>query len=193
MLPSKAILIIDFIIMQNFLFYLFSIITLISALFVVLSRNAVNSAMFMILAFSGTAGLFFLLEAFFIGVIQILVYAGAVMVLFLFVIMLLNVEKMTTRRPSCFSVLFGSLGFVILLASTVYILHSSPELSTISAPQVSENINFETPFAYTTSSQSFGYGLFTKYMLPIQVAGFLLLTAMIGIVVISKKYKSDTP
>lgn len=177
--------------MHNFLFYLFSAITLISGLLVVLNRNAVNSAMFMILAFAGTAGLFFILEAFFIGVIQILVYAGAVMVLFLFVIMLLNVEKMAMKRPSWATVLFSVLSFIALLVGSIYMVQSSPELSRTIAPEVLVNVNFENPFAYTTSSQSFGYGLFTKYMLPLQVAGFLLLSAMIGIVVISKKHKSE--
>lgn len=177
--------------MQNFLFYLFSILTLVSALLVVLNRNAVNSAMFMILAFAGTAGLFFLLEAFFIGVIQILVYAGAVMVLFLFVIMLLNVEKMAIKRVGWRTVFFSSLGFVALLVGTVYMVKLSPELSISTAPEVLQNVSFENPLAYTTSSKSFGYGLFTKYMLPLQVAGFLLLIAMVGIVIISKKYKSE--
>lgn len=159
---------------------------------VIVSRNAVNSAMYMILAFAGTAGLFFLLDAFFIGVIQILVYAGAVMVLFLFVIMLLNVEKMSMKRVSWRTVFFSSLGFLVLLVGTLYVVKFSPELSMNEAPEVLENVSFEDPFAYTTSSKSFGYGLFTKYMLPLQVAGFLLLIAMVGIVVISKKYKSES-
>ena len=79
--------------MLDTLFYVFSAITLITALLMVLSPNAVNGALCMILSFVGTAALFVLLEAYFIAVLQILVYAGAVMVLFLFIIMLLNVEK----------------------------------------------------------------------------------------------------
>lgn len=184
-----VILIINFWSMRDFLFYLFSAITLVSGLLVVLNKNAVNSAMFMILAFSGTAGIFFLLDAFFIGIIQILVYAGAVMVLFLFVIMLLNVEKMVMKRVGWGTVIFSTLSFIVLLVGALYILRLSPELSASFAPEVSENVVVENPLAYTTSSQSFGYALFTKYMLPLQVAGFLLLIAMIGIVVISKQYK----
>lgn len=177
--------------MQNFLFYLFSALTLLSGLLVVTSRNTVNSAMFMILAFTSTAGLFFLLEAFFIGILQILVYAGAVMVLFLFVIMLIKVEKIAKKRPDWISLVASFVGLLILIASVSYLLFMSPELSSMSAPEVLAMPDMQTPFSYTTSSKSFGFGLFTKYMLPFQVAGFLLLISMIGIVVISKKYKSE--
>lgn len=174
--------------MQDFLFYLFSAITIIASLFVILNRDAVNSAMFMILAFAGTAGLFFLLEAFFIGILQILVYAGAVMVLFLFVIMLLNVEKMSKRTPSWASLVASIVGLLILTVGVFYLVSTSPQLTSLQAPEVLENISRETPFAYTTASKSFGYGLFTKYMLPLQVAGFLLLIAIVGIVVVSKRH-----
>lgn len=174
--------------MHNFLFYLFSLLTLIASLFVVINRNAVNSAMFMIVAFASTAGLFFLLEAFFIGILQILIYAGAVMVLFLFVIMLLNVEKMSRKSPNWPSLVASIVGLLILVMSVFYLLFMAPELSKLSAPEVLESISMSAPFAYTTSSKSFGFGLFTKYMLPLQVAGFLLLISIVGIVVVSKRH-----
>lgn len=177
--------------MQNFLFYLFSLLTLVAGLFVVINRNAVNSAMFMILAFGSTAGLFFLLEAFFIGILQILVYAGAVMVLFLFVIMLLNVEKMARKSPNWVSLAASIIGLLVLVIGVFYLLFMAPELSRLSAPEVREMISMNAPFAYTTSSKSFGFGLFTKYMLPLQVAGFLLLISIVGIVVVSKKYSEE--
>ena len=79
--------------MLDILFYIFAAITLVSALIMVLSPNAVNGAMCMIVSFVGTAALFVLLEAYFLAALQILVYAGAVMVLFLFIIMLLDVDK----------------------------------------------------------------------------------------------------
>ena len=82
--------------MIDFLFYLFAAITLLSALFMVLSPNAVNGAMCMIVSFVSTAALFVLLEAYFLAILQVLVYAGAVMVLFLFIIMLLNAESNDT-------------------------------------------------------------------------------------------------
>ncbi|PWU04565.1 MAG: hypothetical protein C5B43_04400 [Verrucomicrobia bacterium] len=174
--------------MQTSLFYLFSILTLVGGLCVIISRNAVNSAMYMILAFASTAGLFFLLESFFVGILQILVYAGAVMVLFLFVIMLLDVEEMAKRRPSWPSLVTSIIGLMILTVGVFYLINMSPELSELQAPEVLETISAQAPFAYTTSSKSFGYGLFTKYMLPLQVAGFLLLIAIVGIVVVSKKH-----
>jgi NADH-quinone oxidoreductase subunit J len=84
--------------MADFLFYIFAALILGSALAVVLNRDAVNAAMFLILAFVGVAGMFVLLEAYFLAVLQILVYAGAVVVLFLFIVMLLNVDT-RARRP----------------------------------------------------------------------------------------------
>lgn len=173
--------------MKDFLFYLFSALTLISALLVVLNRNAVNSAMFMIVAFISTAGLFFILEAYFIGVLQILVYAGAVMVLFLFVIMLLNVEKVSNKRPDWPSLVGSMVALMILAGGIFYLMFTSPEMAMMEAGEVMEMPTNEMPFAFTSSAKSYGFGLFTKYMLPFQVAGFLLLTAMVGIIVISKR------
>lgn len=173
--------------MKDFLFYLFSALTLISALLVVVNRNAVNSAMFMIVAFSGTAGLFFLLEAYFLGILQILVYAGAVMVLFLFVIMLLNVESISKKRPNWPSLVASMVSFVILILGIFYITFTNLELSTLDAVEIAAMPTTEQPFAFTSSAKSYGLGLFTKYMLPFQVAGFLLLVAMVGVIVISRK------
>lgn len=177
--------------MIDFLFYLFAGLTLLTALFMVLSPNAVNGAMFMIVSFVGTAALFVLLEAYFLAILQILVYAGAVMVLFLFIIMLLNVEKENRQfGKSKLSILASVLGFLIL-SGLVWGLFSDP--ATLPAPpaiSVMENpvgLNANSGIPFTTSAKSFGYSLFTKYMLPFQLTGFLLLAAMVGVIVVSKR------
>ena len=87
--------------MSDIFFYIFATITLGAAVLTVTNRNAVNSAMFLIATFLGMAALFVLLEAYFLAVIQVLVYAGAVVVLFLFIIMLLDIQgaRDSTRRP----------------------------------------------------------------------------------------------
>ena len=159
---------------------------------VVLSRNTVNSAMYMIVSFAGAAGLFFMLEAFFLGILQILVYAGAVMVLFLFIIMLLNVEKAEQHKLDKKSLSISILCLLVLSYGFYYVVQRTPELGQLRMDPVLAMPSENAPFGFTTSAKSFGYGLFTKYMLPIQVAGFLLLLAMVGVVVISKKYEGES-
>jgi len=178
--------------MLDFLFYLFSALTLLSALLVVVNRNAVNAAMFMIITFVGMAGLFLLLNAYFLAVLQVLVYAGAVMVLFLFIIMLLDVEHASKVRPDTLTVVASGIGF-LLLASGVCTLFLyggvEPSYFPESVPELPLTAHSNAnPLEYTTAARSFGYGLFTKYMLPFQMTGFLLLIAMIGVIVLSKQY-----
>lgn len=179
--------------MLDILFYIFAAITLISALLMVLSPNAVNSAICMIVSFVGTAAIFVLLEAYFLAVIQILVYAGAVMVLFLFIIMLLDVEKDGSNYLKEKMTLFGSfMGFallVILIVSAFAGGQYLPETALLPVELNPTGDNNGIPF--TTSPKSFGYSLFTKYMLPFQVTGFLLLAAMIGVIVVSKKHNEE--
>lgn len=181
--------------MVDTLFYVFAAITLISALIMVLSPNAVNGAMCMIVSFVGTAALFVLLEAYFLAVLQILVYAGAVMVLFLFIIMLLDVDKDTSSYLKDKLSLGAAIMGFSLLAVMIYSAFSGgqhlPEPALLPVAEVPTGEGVGIPF--TTSAKSFGYSLFTKYMLPFQVTGFLLLAAMIGVIVVSKKHETGEP
>ena len=161
----------------------------------ILSRNPVTAAMFMILSLVGVASLFVLLEAFFLAVLQVLVYAGAVMVLFLFIIMLMDVgpdsgkgAKLTKKRIlSGFIALLG-----VGLLTVLTLEYSGVATVATDSPAHWQDVTEETSAAganivFSKSVKSFGYGLFTKYMLPLQVAGFLLLAAMVGVIVLSKK------
>ena len=175
--------------MLDILFYILSAFTLIAALLMVMSPNAVNGAMCMIAAFVGTAALFILLEAYFLAILQVLVYAGAVMVLFLFIIMLLNVEEIEqSKRKSMRSNLLAVLSFIIVSVLMISAFSGDylpePELLPVAA---NPDGSLVSKIPFTTSSKSFGYSLFSKYMLPFQVTGFLLLSGMIGVIVISKK------
>ncbi len=175
--------------MIDILFSIFASLVLLSALAVVLNRNAVNSAMFMIVSLVATAGLFILLEAYFLAILQILVYAGAVMVLFLFIIMLLDVDKgenfnFKTRKLSLCATILG----VLLLLALILNSFSSNNLPSVELFLI-EDSSFIDPGAFDNKAKAFGQLLFTKYMLPFQVIGFLLLVAMIGVIVISKKPK----
>ncbi|GHC12343.1 NADH-quinone oxidoreductase subunit J family protein [Cerasicoccus arenae] len=179
--------------MPDFLFYLFSALTVLSAFLVTVSRNAVNGAMYMIVSFVGMAALFVLLEAYFLAALQVLVYAGAVMVLFLFIIMLLDAGKGRTVRPDRLTTAAACIGGLLLISGLIYITFDSGAAPSTPLPVITElpENATATNIPFTTSSRSFGYGLFTKYMLPFQVTGFLLLIAMIGVIVLSKRIDSS--
>jgi len=163
--------------MTDVLFYIFAAITLGCALLVVTSRNAVNGAMFMIVSFLAMASLFVLLESYFLAVIQVLVYAGAVVVLFLFIIMLLDVQGGSglSRKPLTIAASVVSMALLFFGAFWMFRAGSLPEPETL-APAPGAGL------------KTFGYSLFTTYLLPMQVTGFLLLVAMIGVIVLSKRF-----
>lgn len=173
-------------------FYIFAALTLVGALFTVTSRNAVAAALSMILCFVGVAAIFVLLDAFFIAILQILVYAGAVMVLFLFIIMLLGVEG-SGPSPKKLSLVAGIVALALLVSGmiTLFTPNAAIEGWSFTAPAVSELPPEDRPMAFATSVKAYGYGLFTKYMLPFQVTGFLLLIAMVGVIVLSRRHPKN--
>lgn len=162
--------------MADFLFYLFAALTLLAALSVAVQRNAVNAALSLFLTFFGMAGLFVLLEAYFLAVLQVLVYAGAVVVLFAFIVMLLDVDSRPRKPVAKFSAAAAVAAFA-LMATGVLWLFSKDQLAAPALPAAAVGGVLKT----------YGRQLFTTYLLPMQVAGFLLLIAMIGVIVISKK------
>ncbi|MDX2110964.1 MAG: NADH-quinone oxidoreductase subunit J [Verrucomicrobiota bacterium] len=169
--------------MIDFMFYFLAALTVLSALMVPCSRNPVNGAMFMIVSFVGTAALFALLQAFFLAIVQVLVYAGAVMVLFLFIIMLLNIEKTQALKVNRGIAALSIVAFLAMVAAVWFLFVEGragpfPALPAGAVP--------------ASLTKHFGYELFTKYMLPFQVTGFLLLIAMIGVIYISKKPADET-
>jgi NADH-quinone oxidoreductase subunit J len=164
--------------MSDILFYVFAALTLLCGFLVVLnpfSRNPVTSAMFLVLTIVSLAGLFVLLEAFFLAAVQVLVYAGAVMVLFLFVIMVLDLRAEERRRLKRFAVGTGVVAAAtIATTAIVTVLRSQPGLSP-SGP-VTEG-----------ATGPLGELLFRQYLLPFELVGILLVVAMVGVVLLSKK------
>ena len=159
------------------LFYFIACLTIISALFVVLNRNPVYSAVMLVFCFFSLAALYVLLEAYFVAVLEIIVYAGAIMVLFLFVIMLINVGKEIAATsiivkgkvlPFVLVVLF-SLNIILLILWRNEGLHQSNTISSVG------------------SITAIGQALFTKYLLPFEIASLLLLVALIGTVYLAKR------
>ena len=176
---------------------------------VVLLPNPVASAMSMVASFVGLAGLFIGLNAYFAGIIQILVYAGAIMVLFIFIIMLLDLNTDKKRVPKMMP-LFAGLGIVI--AFTIQLIgitssHPNRVMTELNLPAAAEHYTNKLPdpekpgntlVVETQISKSLrdntlpdvhliGQSLFTQYNLPLQILGVLLLVATVGVVVLSKK------
>jgi NADH-quinone oxidoreductase subunit J len=171
--------------MVTIVFYFFSTLTLLAALFVVVNRNTVNSAMCMIVAFVGVAALFVLLQAYFLAMLQIVVYAGAVMVLFLFIIMLLDTQARERVRFGRADIVAGAVAFICLAFGAVWLARHYPV--GVTPPPAPAMPPSDNPLAYATSAKAFGYGLFTRYLLPFQVTGFLLLIAMVGVILLSNR------
>jgi NADH-quinone oxidoreductase subunit J len=163
--------------MGSLLFQLFAFLTVAAAVGVVVNRNAVNAAMCFLLCLVGVAGLFVQLDAYLLAFLLLLVYAGAVVALFLFIIMLLDVRG---RQPWPFRSLATAASlaaFALLLAG----LGSFVARGQLVAPDPSTNAGVGAAL------KPYAYQLFTTYLLPVQVMGFLLLAAMLGVIVLSKK------
>jgi NADH-quinone oxidoreductase subunit J len=162
--------------LTDILFYVFAALTVGCAALCVanpVSRNPVTSAMFLVLAIVSMAGLFVLLHAFFLAAVQIIVYAGAVMVLFLFVIMLLDLKEEERRQFNRFGLAAGVIAVLALGGVTVATLAAAvPETG---APVLEG------------ATRPLGLALFRQYVLPFEIVSLLLLVAMIGAVLLSKK------
>ena len=172
---------------EDVLFCVFAALTLLCAVLVVanpFSRNPVTSAMFLVLTIISMSGLFLLLHAFFLAAVQILVYAGAVMVLFLFIIMLLNTDDPEGAYPWKAAAL-GLAVFFLLGAGVLWLFHWSGAVASTPAGATPPELS-DLPKVFTTSAKSFGRLLYTKYLLPLEIAGFLLLVALVGVVSLSK-------
>ena len=176
----------------DLLFLGFATLAVGGGVLMIFSRHPISAALFMIISMVSVAGLFVLLEAFFLAILQVLVYAGAVMVLFLFIIMLLDVgpEGAKNSRLKLVSGFAGVACFSILIILSLLLVLEPSSISQGSTlwPVLDQGslVNGEN-LVFSTRVKTFGFGLFTKYMLPIQVAGFLLLAAMVGVIILSKK------
>jgi NADH-quinone oxidoreductase subunit J len=163
--------------MSPFLFYFFAFLMLVFGAAVILNRNPIASALSLVICFMGLSALFMSLDAFFIGIIQILVYAGAVMVLFLFIIMLLDLRAEKLRKVNYVAVAGGS---AVALAFFVQLCFVVRQLSPAREP-------FPALTGKTDDVHNIGFLLFTNFNLPFQIIGVLVLVATIGVVVLSKR------
>jgi len=164
--------------MQDLFFYLFAALTLLCGFLVVanpFSRSPVTSAMFLVVMMACLAGLFVTLHAFFIAAVQILVYAGAVMVLFLFVIMLLDLKEEDRRKFNAFGIGAGLIAVVGIAAILIFKVILPSGVGANKQPMIEG------------STVALGRELFTNYLLPFEIVSVLLLVAMVGVILLSKK------
>ena len=168
--------------MVDKLFIILSVVTLVSAALVVVNKNAVNAAMFFMLSLVGTAGLFVLLNAYLLAFVLILVYAGAVVSLFLFIIMLLDTRPEAQKPFKKITVAASLLGGLLLFTGVL-------SLMTHFAPVTAGAKDHVLP-PVGASLKAYAEQLFTTYLLPVQVVGFLLLIAMLGVIVLSKRFEN---
>jgi NADH-quinone oxidoreductase subunit J len=168
-----------------FFFYLFSIVAIASAVMVVTARNPVHSVLFLILCFFNAAGLFVLLGAEFLAMILVVVYVGAVAVLFLFVVMMLDVDFVELREGMLNYLPYGAVVGFILLVELILLFGTwnlAPDLiAHVSTPQPN-NI---------TNTEAIGQVLYTKYVFWFQTSGLILLVAMIGAIVLTMRHKPN--
>jgi NADH-quinone oxidoreductase subunit J len=164
-------------------FYLFAAGTLIPALAVIFARNPVHSVLWLIVAFFNAAGLMLLAGAEFIAMLLVIVYVGAVAVLFLFVVMMLNIDFSTLRSGFTKNLPFGIIVALVLLVETVIALSAlkaGPGLSAAAPPP-----------ATVPNIEALGELLYTRYLFPFEIAGLVLLVAMIGAIVLTHRGRGD--
>jgi NADH-quinone oxidoreductase subunit J len=162
--------------MITYLFYLLSFLAIAFALMVVLSKNPVHSVLYLVLTFFAIAGHYVLLNAQFLAAVHIIVYAGAIMVLFLFVIMLLNLNKETEPHKSVWLKASAAVASGLLLVVFVGSIRSAE------ATQLPTSFNSSIGLI-----QNLGKTLFSDFLLPFEVSSILLLSAMVGAVMLGKK------
>ena len=173
--------------MTVFAFYLFALCTIVGGLFTVISRNPVHSVLWLILAFLSSAGLFVLLGAEFVAMLLVIVYVGAVAVLFLFVVMMLDVDFAELRAGMAKYMPLALLIGVILLMQ-LGMAFGAWESSELASAQLSAPAPLA---AETQNTAALGLLLYDRYFLLFQLAGLILLVAMIGAIVLTLRHRQD--
>ena len=164
--------------MSPFLFWVFALLMLTFGAAVIINRNPVASALSLVVSFLGLAALFVSLDAYFIGIIQVLVYAGAIMVLFLFIIMLLDLRAEKMRRINWVASAGGAVVALAFLVQVFAVIHRFPA-SEQTFPRIARSTSDDV--------HRIGTLLFDKYNLPFQIIGIVILVATIGVVVLSRR------
>ncbi len=168
-------------------FYIFAAVMLASAVMVISSRNPVHSVLFLILAFLNGAGIFMMTGAEFLALILVVVYVGAVLVLFLFVVMMLDVDFAELRQGFMQYLPVGALVGVVLLVELVLVLGAYTL-----APAVADQVVLPIPPpSEISNTEALGLVLYTRYAFYFQVCGLILLVAMVGAIVLTLRHREN--
>jgi NADH-quinone oxidoreductase subunit J len=165
-------------------FYLFATLTIASAIAVIFARNPVHSVLWLIVAFFNAAGLMLLVGAEFIAMLVVIVYVGAVAVLFLFVVMMLDVDFASLRSGFTRNLPFGLLIALVLVAEAIIAVsawHASPAISGHAIPEAAQ-----------PNIVALGQLLYSRYLFAFELAGLILLVAMVGAIVLTHRSRGDT-
>ena len=160
------------------LFWFLSALALVSAIMVLASKNPVHSVLWLIVVFFAISGHYILMNAQFLAIVNLIVYAGAIMVLFLFVIMLMNLNNSTEPRKNIWMQLAGVISGGFLFLIMISVVRSSADMVGRTAQLKDGNIGLISALGKT---------LFTEYVVPFEISSVLFLSAMVGAVVIGKK------
>jgi NADH-quinone oxidoreductase subunit J len=171
-------------IVQAIMFYVFAALAVASGVLVVSSRNPVHSVLFLIVAFFNAAGLFVLIGAEFLAMILVIVYVGAVAVLFLFVVMMLDIDFAQLRGGFVRYLPIGALVGFILLAELILVIGSWVAAPGVPIPAAVGGVPL-------TNTRALGDILYTRYLFAFQGAGLILLVAMIGAIVLTLRHRAD--
>ena len=174
-------------IVQAIMFYVFAALAVASGVLVVSSRNPVHSVLFLIAAFFNAAGLFVLIGVEFLAMILVIVYVGAVAVLFLFVVMMLDIDLAGLRSGFVRYLPVGALVGFILLAELILVIGSwvvVPGMPKLLAASTASGVAL-------TNTRALGDILYTRYLFAFQAAGLILLVAMVGAIVLTLRHRAD--
>jgi NADH-quinone oxidoreductase subunit J len=167
----------------SILFFVFATVLIGAALGVILARNPVYSALLLVLCFFNSAVIWLLLDAEFLGIVLVLVYVGAVMVLFLFVVMMLdvNIEEFRKGLASYWPLALAVAGFVVFAMINIIVVKHLGGMSLKSAPQMAANYS---------NTRTLGTALFTRYAYPAQIAAAILLVASVAAIVLTLRRRT---
>lgn len=174
--------------MSTILFYMFSAVLLLSAVMVIAAKNPVHSVLFLVLAFFNAAGLFLLLGAEFLAFLLVIVYVGAVAVLFLFVVMMLDINFADLRKGATKALPVGIAVGTVLIAQLAMTMAAWKGLPTAGANILSP----VAALAAKTNTHALGQVIYTDYLYPFQVSGLILLVAMVGAIALTLRERKGT-
>jgi len=165
------------------LFYIFAAVAVVSAILLITRKNVVHSAVCLAATLLSVAGIFLTLHAEFLAGVQVIVYVGGILVLFVFVIMLISVEKTIHERQFGRGWMIGLIAALLLVSELGFVVWRGRDSLVLANPAAPA----ESPLGLTGNSQLVGEALYTNYLLPFEIASILLLVAIVGAVALAKR------